>query len=191
MIQMFALAVGLSMDSLAVALTSGAVIGNHRVVNVLKIAGMLAFIQMGLTIFGWLIGSTFARYIDQYDHWLSFGILSFLGARVIISSIKNEDENPFNPLNFKVMLSLAIATSIDATAVGLSLSLINMEIIIPAIIIGIVTFMMSSFGIIFGCKAGRKYNLQINVAGGIILILIGCSILIQHTILSDTYMALL
>ncbi|MBK5719487.1 manganese efflux pump [Dysgonomonas sp. Marseille-P4677] len=191
MIQILALAVGLSMDSLAVALTSGAVIGNHRAINVLKIAGMLAFIQMGLTVFGWLIGSTFARYIDQYDHWLSFIILFFLGARVIISSIKDEEDNPFNPLNFKVMLSLAIATSIDATAVGLSLSLINMEILIPATIIGIVTFIMSSFGIIFGCKAGQRYNLQINIAGGVILILIGCSILIQHTILSDAYMAFL
>lgn len=191
MIQMFALAVGLSMDSLVVALTSGAVIGNHRIVNILKIAGMLAFIQMCLTIFGWLIGSTFAHYIDQYDHWFSFAILFFLGARVIISSIKNKEENPFNPLNFKVMLSLALATSIDATAVGLSLSLINVDIIVPAIIIGFVTFMMSSFGIIFGCKAGQKYNLQVNIAGGIILILIGCSILAQHTILADTYLALL
>lgn len=191
MIQMFALAVGLSMDSLAVALTSGAVIGNHRAINILKIAGMLAFIQMGLTVFGWLIGSTFARYIDQYDHWFSFAILFFLGARVIISSIKDEEENPFNPLNFKVMLGLAIATSIDATAVGLSLSLINMDIMIPAMIIGIVTFMMSSFGIIFGCKAGQKYNLQINLAGGVILILIGCSILLQHTIMADVHLALL
>lgn len=191
MIQMFALAVGLSMDSLAVALTSGAVIGNHRAINILKIAGMLAFIQMGLTVFGWLIGSTFARYIDQYDHWFSFAILFFLGARVIISSIKDEEENPFNPLNFKVMLGLAIATSIDATAVGLSLSLINMDIMIPAMIIGIVTFMMSSFGIIFGCKAGQRYNLQINLAGGVILILIGCSILLQHTIMADVHLALL
>ncbi len=189
MIQMFALAVGLSMDSLVIALTSGAVMGNYRGINILKIAGMLAFIQMGLTIFGWLIGSTFARYIDQYDHWFSFGILFFLGARVIISSLKEVDSCPFNPLSFKVMLSLAIATSIDATAVGLSLSLVNVPILIPAFIIGIVTFAMSSFGIIFGCKAGQRYNMQINIAGGIILILIGCSILAQHTILAERTLA--
>jgi putative Mn2+ efflux pump MntP len=191
MIQIVALAVGLSMDSLVVALTSGAVIGNHKTINVLKIAGMLAFIQMSLTVFGWFVGSTFARYIEQFDHWLAFGILCFLGVRVIVASLKDEESTPFNPLSFKVMFGLAIATSIDATAVGLSLSLVNVQILLPALIIGVVTFMMSSFGIIFGCKAGQKCNLRINIAGGIILILIGCSILFQHTVLSETHTVLL
>ncbi|MBB4037386.1 putative Mn2+ efflux pump MntP [Dysgonomonas hofstadii] len=178
------LAIGLSMDSLIIALTSGAIIKNHEVVNVLKIAGMLAFIQMNLTIFGWLIGSTFVRYIDKYDHWIAFAILLFLGIRVIVSAIKEEESTPFNPLNFKVMLSLAIATSIDATAVGLSLSLVNIDILKPAIIIGIVTLLISSLGIIFGSKVGKRYNLRINILGGIILILIAFSILAEHTVLT-------
>ncbi|MFC4674286.1 manganese efflux pump MntP [Dysgonomonas termitidis] len=191
MIQIVALAVGLSMDSLVVALTSGAAIGNHKTINVLKIAGMLAFIQMSLTIFGWFVGFTFACYIEQFDHWLAFGILCFLGFRVIVASLKDEESSPFDPLNFKVMLGLAVATSIDATAVGLSLSLVNVEILLPALIIGVVTFMMSSFGIIFGCKAGQRCNLRINITGGIILILIGCSILFQHTVMARTHMAFL
>ncbi|WP_051697779.1 manganese efflux pump MntP family protein [Prevotella sp. 10(H)] len=191
MIQIVSLAVGLSMDSLVIALTSGAVIGNHKAVNILKIAGMLAFIQMSLTVFGWYIGSTFAHYIDQYDHWFAFAILFFLGARVIMGAMKNDDSRPFNPLSFKVMLGLAIATSIDATAVGLSLSLINVEILVPALIIGIVTFIMSSFGIIFGCKAGQRYNLRLNIAGGIILILIGLSILLQHTVMVESHLAVI
>ncbi len=172
------------MDSLVIALTSGAIIGNHRIVNIFKIAGMLAFMQSCLTIAGWFIGSTFSQYIDQYDHWLAFGILFILGMRVIICSIKGEENNsPFNPLNFKVMFSLGIATSIDATAVGLSMSLINMNIILPAIIIGTVTFVLSSLGVVFGCKVGQRYNYPINIIGGIILIVIGFSILAQHTIL--------
>lgn len=179
------LAIGLSMDSLIIALTSGAIIKNHKPANILKIAGMLAFIQMNLTVFGWLIGSTFVRYIDQYDHWIAFGILLFLGGRVIVSAIKEEESTPFNPLNFKVMLGLAVATSIDATAVGLSLSLVNVDIIKPALIIGLVTLLISSLGIIFGSKVGRKYNLRINILGGIILILIAFSILAEHTILAD------
>ncbi len=192
LIQIIILAVGLSMDSLVIALTSGAVIGNHKTINVLKIAGMLAFIQMNLTIFGWFIGSTFAQYIDKYDHWFAFAILFFLGARVIIATIKGEeDSSPFNPLIFKVMLGLAIATSIDATAVGLSMSLIDIYILLPALVIGAVTFVVSSLGIVFGCKAGQRYNLKVNLAGGIILILIGCSILAEHTILADTTMAFL
>lgn len=183
-VQIIILAFGLSMDSLVIALTSGAVIGNHKTVNVLKIAGMLAFMQASLTIAGWFIGSTFAQYIDQYDHWLAFAILFTLGARVIICSMKGEENSsPFNPLNFKVMFSLGVATSIDATAVGLSMSLIHQNIILPAIIIGIVTFILSSLGVIFGCKVGQRYNHSINIIGGIILIVIGISILAQHTIL--------
>jgi len=183
-IQIIALAFGLSMDSLVIALTSGAIIGNYKVINVLKIAGMLAFMQCCLTIAGWFIGSTFAHYIDKYDHWLAFAILFFLGARVIICSIKGEGNNsPFDPLNFKVMFSLGVATSIDATAVGLSMSLINQNIIVPAIIIGFVTLVLSSIGVVAGCKVGQRYNSRINIIGGIILILIGISILAEHTIL--------
>ena len=182
--QIIILAFGLSMDSLVIALTSGAIMGNHKAINILKVAGMLAFMQLCLTIAGWFIGSTFAQYIDQYDHWLAFGILSILGIRVLICSIKGEEnDSPFNPLNFKVMFSLGIATSIDATAVGLSMSLINQSIILPAIIIGIVTFILSSLGVVFGCRVGRRYNHSINIIGGIILIIIGLSILTQHTIL--------
>lgn len=185
-IQIILLAIGLSMDSLVIAITSGAIIKNHHTINVLKIAGMLAFMQMSLTVFGWYIGSTFAQYIDKYDHWLAFAILFFLGTRVIYSSMKGEDKDkPFDPLNFKTMMSLGIATSIDATAVGLSMSLINMNILMPAIVIGAVTLLVSSFGVIFGCKVGQRYNLRINIIGGIILIIIGCSILAQHTIFQN------
>jgi putative Mn2+ efflux pump MntP len=182
--QIIILAIGLSMDSLVIALTSGAIIKNHETVNVLKIAGMLAFMQMSLTVFGWYIGSTFVQYIDKYDHWIAFGILFFLGAKVIYTSLKDEEKNaPFNPLNFKVMLSLGIATSIDATAVGLSMSLVNINILTPAIIIGIVTLIVSSLGVVFGSKVGQRYNLRLNILGGIILIFIGCTILAQHTFL--------
>lgn len=183
MIQIIILAIGLSMDSLVIALTSGAIIKNHDTINILKIAGMLAFMQMSLTVFGWFIGSTFAEYIDEYDHWLAFIILFSLGTRVIYSSIKNEGESkPFNPLNFKTMFSLGVATSIDATAVGLSMSLININIFLPAIVIGVVTMLVASFGVISGSKVGQRYNLRINIIGGIILIIIGCSILMQHTV---------
>lgn len=187
-IPLILLSAGLSMDSLAIAMTSGAILGNHIKTNVLKIAGMLAFVQMILTIIGWFIGSTFVKYINQYDHWLAFGILSVLGIKVIIESFKKDkNEKPaFNPLNFKVMLGLAIAASIDATAVGLSLSLVNQPIIQPAIIIGCTTFIMSAFGVIFGCKAGQKYNKHINLIGGLILILIACLILANHTIWADS-----
>lgn len=183
---MILLAIGLSMDSLVIALTSGAVIGNHHTSSVLKIAGILGIMQMILTIAGWYIGSTFAHFIDKYDHWLAFSILVFLGVKVIVEALRGGDKEstPFNPLNTKIMLALAVVTSIDAIAVGLSLSLVNHPITIPAIIIGLTTFFVSAFGVIFGCRVGKRYNLKINIIGGIILILIGCSILAEHTILS-------
>lgn len=176
------LAIGLSMDSLAIAATSGAIIANHSKINILKIAGMLAFVQTVLTILGWFVGSTFVRYIDQYDHWIAFGLLTFLGLKVIIESFdsKKEEKPAFNPLNIKVMFGLAVAASIDATAVGLSLSMLNQPIVVPALVIDTVTFVMSSFGIIFGSKAGQRFNRHLNLAGGVILILIGCSILFNH-----------
>lgn len=186
LIQIVVLAIGLSMDSLIIALTSGAILGNHQPINVLKIAGLLALMQMSLTVFGWSVGTTFVEYIGRYDHWIAFSIFFFLGARVLFSCLKGEEEcSPFNPLCFKVMLGLAIATSLDATAVGLSMSLVDSNILFPAIIIGFVTFVIASMGIVFGSKIGEKYNLGINLTGGVILIFIGCSILIEHTI-SDT-----
>lgn len=184
--QIILLAFGLSMDSLVIALTSGAIMRNHDPINIFKVAGMLAFMQFSLTVIGWLVGSTFVSYIDRYDHWLAFGILFFLGAKVLISCMKDE-HTPFlfNPLNFKVMFGLGVATSIDATVVGLSMSMVSCQILIPALIIGAVTFLLSSLGIVFGCKVGQRFNCAINKTGGFLLILIACSILAQHTIFNS------
>lgn len=196
-ITIIVLAIGLSMDSLAIALTSGAIIKNHRPINVLKIAGMLAFVQMVLTIIGWLVGRSFVDYIDQYDHWIAFSILVFLGIRVIRDELRNKDEDievrPFNPLNIKTMFTLSVATSIDAMAVGLSISLVGIQITVPALVVGIVTFCVGILGVVFGSKASRRYKLSINIIGGLILIAIGITILLDHTVFAseDSILAIL
>lgn len=196
-ITIIVLAIGLSMDSLAIALTSGAIIKNHRLINVLKIAGMLAFVQMMLTIIGWLVGRSFVDYIDQYDHWIAFSILVFLGIRVIRDELRNKDEDvevrPFNPLNIKTMFTLSVATSIDAMAVGLSISLVGIQITVPALVIGVVTFCVGILGVVFGSKASRRYKLSINIIGGLILIAIGITILLDHTVFAseDSILAIL
>lgn len=183
------LAIGLSMDSGVIALTSGAIIKDHQASNILKIAGMLAFMQMTLTVAGWFIGSTFSRYIDKYDHWIAFAILAFLGIKMIVDGIQEhrsqKAKRSFNPLNIKTMFSLALATSIDALAVGLSLSLVDYPITSPAITIGVVTFLIAAVGVISGSKVGNRFNLKINIVGGSILILIGLSILANHTIFAS------
>lgn len=185
------LAVGLSMDSLAIALTSGALIRNHETVNVMKIAGMLAFIQMMLIAMGWYMGSRFASYLEQYDHWLAFSILVVLGGRVIYETIWGDDEaKVFNPLNFIVMFTLAVAASIDAAAVGLSLSFLNESIVMAAVLVGFVTLLLSSFGVVCGCKVGCKCTKKVNLLGGIVLILIGCAILFEHTVVENNQLSL-
>ena len=192
-VSLMILAVGLSMDSLVVALTSGAILRNHRPSSVLKIAGILGITQAALTAIGWLVGTTFAKAIDQYDHWLAFVILVFLGGKVIYEGLKKEGERKaFNPLSKRVMFSLAIATSIDAMAVGLSLSLVRIPVLEPIIIIGLTTFIVASLGLVFGSQAGQRYNFHINILGGIILVLIGCWILAEHTIFaSEDHLALM
>lgn len=181
LIRIIGLAIGLSMDSLVIALASGAIICNHKAINILKIAGMLGFVQMALTVFGWVAGSSFAQYIYSFDHWVAFGILTTLGGKVLYEAIKNEDTGKaFNPLNIRIMFGLAIAASIDAAAVGLSSSLIGSPILQLSIIVGVVTFIISAFGVYFGCKVGQRYNTKINIIGGAILIAIGCSVLYQH-----------
>lgn len=162
-------------------MTSGAIIKHHSVCNIFKIAGMLAVIQTALTILGWLIGNKFSGLIAEYDHWIAFGILVSLGAKVFYEGFKNGDiSKPFNPLRIEVMFSLALATSIDALAVGFSLSIVDNPVVLPSLIIGVTTFLVSAFGIIFGSKIGQKFNLKINFAGGLVLIIIGTSILFNH-----------
>lgn len=180
-IQYTLLGLALSVDSLIIALTSGAIIKRHSLCNICKIAGMLAVIQSLLTILGWLIGDRFASLIAEYDHWIAFIILASLGAKVIYEGFKNGDlSKPFNPLRFEVMFSLALATSIDALAVGFSISIVENPVFLPSIIIGITTFVVSALGIIFGSKVGKQLNFRVNLAGGLILILIGSSILYNH-----------
>lgn len=181
--QLIILAFGLSMDSLAIAMTSGAIIKNHKPVNVIKIAGMLAFIQMSLLAVGWRLGIEFVSYIEDIDHWIAFAILGFIGGKILYDSFKTDtSKQNFNPLSFFIMLSLAIAASIDAVATGLSLSCVHDSVLSLSLVVGIVTLILSGLGVIFGCKLGCIYAHQINRIGGIILLAIAFWILLDHTL---------
>lgn len=180
------LAIGLSMDSLAVSIASGAVIRKCSIYNVFKIAFILAFCQGGMTALGYLAGYRFEHLISSIDHWIAFVLLIYLGGKMIYESYKKDDSEScgFNPLKLKTMVGLGIATSIDALAIGVSLALLRSPIVSDVTIIGLVTFIFSSFGIYIGSKFGKKVNLHIELIGGLILIGIGLKILLEHTILS-------
>ncbi len=173
-------AVGLCFDTFAVSVSSGIAKQEIKFFDACKIALVFAFFQAIMPVIGWFLGEQVKRYISEFDHWVVFGILFLLGLKMIVESFKNEEKKKFNPLHFWVMISMAIATSIDALAVGISFSIINVSILITAFIIGSVTYLASMLGILFGKKTGSHFGKKMEIIGGIILIGIGIKIIIQH-----------
>lgn len=180
-LELVILAIGLSMDSLAVSVTGGAVIRNCTVCNMMKIGFVLGLTQATMTIIGYLAGIGFQTYITSFDHWIAFILLLYLGSKMIYDSTQdNDDDCRTNPLCNKTLFGLAIATSIDALAIGISLAILKSTILIEASLIGLVTFLMSVFGVYFGSRFGRKVDLKLDLIGGLILIGIGTKILVEH-----------
>jgi putative Mn2+ efflux pump MntP len=173
--------IGLSFDSFAVSVSCGLVRKEIRFRQACIIAFSLAFFQAGFPVVGWLIGSAVKNLISSVDHWIAFGLLLIVGVKMIFEAFKEDsalrDFNPFKPL---VLLSLSVATSIDALVVGLSYGFLDMKILIPALIIGSVTFIASMLGMLFGKNIPEKRSHQSIVIGGIILVLIGLKILLEH-----------
>lgn len=177
------IAVGLSMDAFAVSITSGLTIKNLKVNNALKIAIFFGSFQAIMPLIGWLAGLSVRSFISGVDHWIAFGLLSFVGCKMIYESITTKPtakEN--NPLNMYVLLVLSVATSIDALAVGLSLSFLNISIATPVVIIGVVTFLLSFLGVFIGDRFGHYFEKKMEIVGGLILIGIGIKILIEHLV---------
>jgi putative Mn2+ efflux pump MntP len=177
----FFLAVSLSFDSFAVSVCSGLNLPHIRFFQAAKIAVFLAFFQACMPLIGWLLGNSMKTLIEPVDHWIAFGLLSLIGGKMIIESFINSDSREIkNPLHIRVILLLSLATSIDALAVGFSFATLIEKILLPVIIIGIVTFIASMLGILLGKKTGPTFNRYAEILGGLILIIIGSKILIEH-----------
>lgn len=175
------IALGLSMDAFAVSVTSGFTIKRLKVRHAMRIALFFGGFQAAMPIIGWLAGSALRNFITGIDHWIAFGLLCAIGGKMIYESTKIEkDEKWADPLNIMILLTLAVATSIDALAVGLSLSFLKVAIITPSIIIGIITFTLSFIGAYIGKKFGHFFESKLEIVGGLILIAIGIKILIGH-----------
>lgn len=181
LIEIILIAIGLSMDSLAVSVTSGAMLKKCSVVNLFKMAFTLAIAQAGMTAVGYLAGFGFEQYIKSFDHWIAFVLLCYLGGRMIYCSMKEHtDDCVNNPFCTKTLCGLAIATSIDALAVGISLALLDTPLAMLTIVIAIVTFIFSAVGVYAGCRFGSKFDIKLDLIGGLILIGIGVKILAEH-----------
>jgi putative Mn2+ efflux pump MntP len=183
--QIIFIAVGLAADAFAVSVSSGAIIERLRLRHVLRIALFFGGFQAIMPWIGWKVGSLASGLIRAVDHWLAFVILSLIGGKMIYESflLKEEAAGNANPLSFSVLLALAVATSIDALAVGVTFSFLNVSIYEPIVIIGAVTFLLSVAGTYIGDYFGHIFENRIELAGGLILIGIGCKILVEHTLL--------
>jgi len=174
------IAVGLAMDAFAVSITSGITIKSLRINNALKIAIFFGLFQAVMPIIGWLAGLSLKDYISAVDHWIAFGLLSFIGCKMVYESITvQSSEKEINPLNVYVLLVLSVATSIDALAVGVSFAFLKVSIVTPVIIIGTVTFFLSYLGVYIGDRIGHFFENKIEIAGGLLLIGIGIKILVE------------
>jgi manganese efflux pump family protein len=175
------IALGLAMDAFAVCL--GAATTQH--INgprpVFRLAFHFGLFQALMPLLGWLVGSTMIQWIAPVDHWIAFGLLAFVGVRMIRSGLDPQGEShATDPSRGATLVMLSVATSIDAFAVGLSLAVLGVGIIYPAIIIGLVAGGMSLLGIFLGGRLGKAFGKRMEIIGGLILIAIGVRVVISH-----------
>ncbi len=175
------IALGLSMDAFAVAVTTGGIVTCNHLRNALRMALYFGSFQAIMPLAGWFGAGRFRTYIVSIDHWIAFVLLIFIGAKMIYEAIHGTEEKMVcEPLSNRLLFMLAVATSIDALAVGISFACLDVAIVTPVIVIGMITFMLSLAGFRIGMKMGHFFENRIEIAGGIILILIGVKILTEH-----------
>lgn len=176
--------IGLSMDAFAVAVCKGLSMKKVKMGHCFTIALFFGGFQALMPLFGWLLGRQFRQYITFIDHWIAFGLLVFLGVRMILDACREQKEDVWQDaeerLDFKELFLLAVATSIDALAVGITFAFLQVRILPSITLIGIITFLFSVGGVFIGNIFGSKFKNKATVLGGVILILIGVKILIEH-----------
>lgn len=177
-IELLVLSIGLAMDAFAVSLCKGLAINKYSIKTSIIVGLYFGIFQALMPLIGYFIGNSFGFLINNISYYIAFILLSIIGIKMIIES-KNE-ENINDKLDFKEMLILSIATSIDALVVGITLSFLQVNLLFSIFIIGIVTFILTFSGVYFGFKVGKKLDFKAEILGGIILIIIGLKILLEH-----------
>ncbi len=181
LLELFILAVGLSMDAFAVSVCKGLSTQKLRAKHYLIIGAWFGGFQALMPTIGYLLGSTFEKYITSFDHWVAFVLLLLIGGNMVREGFSKEEDKSNDSFSFKTMLILAVATSIDALAVGITFALLpDVNIVAAVSFIGITTFVISAIGLKVGNIFGLKYKSKAEIVGGIILILIGTKILLEH-----------
>ncbi len=175
------IAVALAMDAFAVSIVSGSAYRQLKIRHSLRMALSFGLFQAVMPLLGALAGLKIKNYIEHYDHWIAFALLAVVGCKMIYESFKIKSAGDgFDPSNIYVLLVLSIATSIDAFAVGITLSFLAIPLAIAVTVIGVVTFLLSCLGTYVGKKFGHFFENKIEAFGGLILIALGAKILLQH-----------
>lgn len=193
MIEVLLIAVSLSMDAFAVSVSAAACTKHLTRYHMLRAAFAFGLFQFLMPLLGWFLGATFSNYIKSFDHWIAFGLLVFVGGKMLVEVYEEwkespdacacptkEEEKKRDLTSKRVVLLLAVATSIDALAVGISFSVIGKTALLPSVIIGLVTFIICTGGFFFGKKIGCILGRYAQLAGGIVLTAIGARILFLH-----------
>jgi len=181
-LSLLAIAFALAMDAFAVAIVTGLTLSPMTGRHVFRLAFHFGLFQAMMPTLGWAAGTAVHRYIASCDHWLAFGLLAFVGGKMIVSVLRGPGEvrAAGDPTSGWDLVLLSVATSIDALAVGISLAVISMQILLPALIIGIVASGLTTVGMLLGRRIGAAWGKRVEVLGGLILIAIGIRILIEH-----------
>ena len=187
---LFAIAVALAMDAFAVALATGICLRQARAAQVFRMAAAFGLFQALMPIAGWLLGLSVREHIEAYDHWAAFALLALVGGKMIWEGLRGAEDDPNcapkDPTQGMQLLVLAVATSIDAMAVGLSFAMLGEAILLPALVIGLVCFALTALGVKIGCMAGHvsAVSRYAELLGGATLIAIGLKILVDHQVLA-------
>ncbi len=185
-VEVFLIGVGLSMDAFAVSICKGLSMRQKDAGKSILIAVFFGFFQALMPLIGWLLGSSFEKYITAVDHWIVFALLFLLGAKMIVESLKKDADScpaepqKSGPAEIKQLFLLAIATSIDALAVGITFAFLKVKILPSCLIIGTTTLIISFMGVCLGSKFGSRFKSKAEFAGGILLIALGIKIIIEH-----------
>lgn len=180
LLTLFITAVGLSMDAFAVSVCKGLALKKIDLKKICIVGLWFGGFQAIMPLLGYLLGSQFKQSVEALDHWIAFVLLALIGINMIKEALSQDEEKADDSLSFKTMLLLAVATSIDALAVGITYAFLQVAIVPAVSFIGITTFILSAIGVKVGNVFGMKYKSRAEFAGGVILILIGVRILLEH-----------
>jgi len=184
LLEILLIALGLSMDAFAVSIASGATMKRLEIKNALKMGLFFGGFQTFMPVIGWFAGIGMKSFITGWDHWIAFGLLTLVGGKMIYEAVKIKEAEECGdrgcPFDTGILFVLAVATSIDALAVGITFSVLSVSIILPVLVIGAVTFVLSVAGVQLGVKGGHFFENKIEIAGGLILVGIGLKILLEH-----------